>query len=83
MTDEGVDVLFHATLCGVNKSGNHIESVSFVTKSGVMEFSAKAFIDCTGDADLMLHERMQNSTRQTGGFTLSAYDALLQSRKRR
>lgn len=52
MTDEGVDVLFHATLCGVNKRENHIESVSFVTKSGVMEFSAKAFIDCTGDADL-------------------------------
>ncbi len=52
MTDEGIDVLFHATLCGVNKIGIHIESLSFATKSGVLEFHAKEFIDCTGDADL-------------------------------
>ena len=48
----GVDVLFHATLCGVNKNGNHIESVSVATKAGVLTFGAKEFIDCTGDADL-------------------------------
>ncbi len=52
LTAAGVDVLFHATLCGVKKEGTHIESVSFATKAGVLEFSSKTFIDCTGDADL-------------------------------
>ncbi len=55
LTEAGVEVLFHATLCGVKKNGNHIESVSFATKSGVLEFEAKAFIDCTGDADLSFY----------------------------
>lgn len=50
--EAGVQVLFHATLCGVEKRGNHIESVSVATKAGVLTFSGKVFIDCTGDADL-------------------------------
>ncbi len=48
----GVQVLFHATLCGVSKTGNHIEAISAATKAGVLTFSGKMFIDCTGDADL-------------------------------
>lgn len=48
----GVQVLFHATLCGVKKNGSVIESVSVATKSGVLTFNGKYFIDCTGDADL-------------------------------
>lgn len=52
LVEAGVDVLFHASLCNVKKNGNHIESISFATKSGVLEFEAKTFIDCTGDADL-------------------------------
>lgn len=51
-TDAGIQVLFHATLCGVKKSGTHINSVSVATKSGILEFCGKMFIDCTGDADL-------------------------------
>ena len=50
--EAGVEVLFHATLCGVTKNGNHIESLSVATKAGVLTFGAKEFIDCTGDADL-------------------------------
>ena len=52
MIEAGVQVLFHATLCGVEKDGNHIRSVSVVTKAGVLVFFGKMFIDCTGDADL-------------------------------
>ncbi|MBE6657448.1 MAG: FAD-dependent oxidoreductase [Ruminococcaceae bacterium] len=52
MTAAGVAVLFHATLCGVERDGAHINSVSVTTKAGVLTFSAKMFIDCTGDADL-------------------------------
>ncbi|NLD87393.1 MAG: FAD-dependent oxidoreductase [Clostridiales bacterium] len=52
MLDAGVQVLFHATLCGVEKEGNRIKSLSVVTKAGVLSFFGKVFIDCTGDADL-------------------------------
>ena len=52
VTEAGVDVLFHATLSGVSKTGNTLSAVSIVTKAGVLTFSADRFIDCTGDADL-------------------------------
>ncbi|MBQ7312843.1 MAG: FAD-dependent oxidoreductase [Clostridia bacterium] len=52
MTENGVQVLFHATLCGVKKDGSHIDSVDVVTKAGVLTFEGRMFIDCTGDADL-------------------------------
>ena len=52
MIENGVQVLFHATLCGVGKDGNHITSVDVVTKAGVLTFCGKMFVDCTGDADL-------------------------------
>ncbi|MCR4905781.1 MAG: FAD-dependent oxidoreductase [Clostridiales bacterium] len=51
-TEAGVEVLFHATLCGVKKTGNRIESLSVATKAGVLTFEAQVFVDCTGDADL-------------------------------
>ncbi|MBE6710090.1 MAG: FAD-dependent oxidoreductase [Ruminococcaceae bacterium] len=52
MLEVGVQVLFHATLCGVKKDGSHIDSVDVVTKAGVLTFEGRMFIDCTGDADL-------------------------------
>ncbi|MBQ8576739.1 MAG: FAD-dependent oxidoreductase [Clostridia bacterium] len=52
LVSAGVQVLFHATLCGVEKDGAHINAVSVATKAGVLSFRAKMYIDCTGDADL-------------------------------
>ena len=52
VTREGVDVLFHAYLCGVEKDGDTITAVKAATKAGVLTFVARYFIDCTGDADL-------------------------------
>ena len=53
MTEEaGVDVLFHATLCEVETENGEIRSVTVITKSGKISFTAKQYIDCTGDADL-------------------------------
>ncbi len=49
---EGVQPLFHATLCGVEKDGGHICAVQVATKAGVLSFHGKYFIDCSGDADL-------------------------------
>ena len=53
MTEEAnVNVLFHATLCGVEKDGETLRAVQVITKAGVLRLSADLFIDCTGDADL-------------------------------
>lgn len=52
VTEAGVSVLFHATLCGVSKEGARIGSVSVATKAGVLTFFGRMFVDCTGDADL-------------------------------
>ncbi len=51
---EGVQPLFHAFLCGVEKEGETIKSLQVATKCGVLSFEAKYFIDCTGDADLAM-----------------------------
>ena len=52
VTKEGVQPLFHATLCGVEKDGETITAVKVATKAGALTFKANCFIDCTGDADL-------------------------------
>ena len=49
---EGVQALFHAMLCGVEKEGETLAAVQAATKAGVLTFRARYFIDCTGDADL-------------------------------
>jgi len=49
---EGVQPLFHAYLCGVEKEGDSIQAVQVATKCGVLRFEAQYFVDCTGDADL-------------------------------
>ena len=49
---EGVQVLLHATLCGVQKEGETLRAVQVVTKAGVLTFKGRCFIDSTGDADL-------------------------------
>lgn len=53
MTEEsGVDVLFHAVVCDVQKVGRSIESVEVATKCGKMKFEADFYVDATGDGDL-------------------------------
>ncbi len=50
--ENGVRVLFHATLCGADCRDGKIESIEAVTKAGRLAFAAKTYIDCSGDADL-------------------------------
>ena len=48
----GIDLLFHAYIFGVNKDGEHINSVRLATRGGEMTVEADYFIDATGDAQL-------------------------------
>lgn len=51
--EAGVEVLFHATLCGANVEGRQLKSALLATKAGLMEVTAHSFVDATGDGDLM------------------------------
>ena len=53
MTSEaGVELLYHAHLCGVETSDGKINKVSVSAKSGIIDLYADMFIDATGDAEL-------------------------------
>ncbi len=51
---EGIAVLYHAVLSGVEKDGETVTRVKTATKAGELAFAADTFIDCTGDADLAM-----------------------------
>ena len=48
----GVDLLFHAWATAVVMDGRAISALIVETKSGRQAIRARAFIDCTGDADV-------------------------------
>ena len=52
VSQAGIDLLFHAYLCAVEKDGDTLRSVSVATKGGVMKLEADYFIDATGDAQV-------------------------------
>ena len=52
--ESGVELLYHAMFVApcMNADGTQIEGAVFATKGGLIQVNAKAFIDCTGDADV-------------------------------
>lgn len=53
LADEaGVDVLYHASVCGVTKEGNALTAVEILSCSQPVTAKAKYFIDATGEGDL-------------------------------
>lgn len=51
-TEAGVDVLFHAYFTEVTRIGSEIKSITVDTRMGSKTFTAKYFIDASGDANL-------------------------------
>ena len=49
---EHVDLLYGASVCGVKQKDRKITYIAVNSKSGIEYFSAKAYIDATGDGDL-------------------------------
>ena len=52
INEAGVQLLFHAYLCGVDVEDRRIRSVSVATRSGILCIEADYFIDATGDAQV-------------------------------
>ena len=52
LQEAGVHLLYDVRLTGAETQGDKVSSVFIETKRGRMALTARAFIDCTGDADL-------------------------------
>ena len=51
----GVDVLWHACVCGVLNDGNRVTGIEAALRDGRARFHAPAIIDGTGDAEIAFH----------------------------
>ncbi len=52
VTESGAKVLYNTFVAEVKAENGHIESLTVANKSGLSEYKAKAYIDCTGDGDV-------------------------------
>lgn len=52
LIENGVHILYGATLSSVSLNGDLIKSINVTTRIETMEIKASAFVDCTGDASL-------------------------------
>ncbi|MGD9580877.1 MAG: FAD-dependent oxidoreductase, partial [Vampirovibrionia bacterium] len=50
MEEEGIETLFHTQVLDINIKNNAISSIKTLNKAGISEYSAKYYIDATGDA---------------------------------
>lgn len=52
LREAGVDILYDSRVCVVDMEGDTLRKVVVANKSGFVEYSAKCFVDSTGDADV-------------------------------
>jgi glycine/D-amino acid oxidase-like deaminating enzyme len=53
VTSSGAQVLFHSSLCAVEKTaGGTVSAIVVANKAGLSAYRAKVYVDCTGDGDL-------------------------------
>jgi flavin-dependent dehydrogenase len=51
--DAGVEILFHSFVVDVDAGDRQIRTVTVANKGGLTKYSARVFIDCSGDADVI------------------------------
>lgn len=70
LMEVGVDVLLHSLIVEVGRTDGHLERVRVATKAGYLDFRARVFVDCTGDADVAHHAENATWTgREADGLT--------------
>src|SRR5690606_18560924 len=65
LIEAGVQVQYHSYLRSIKKKGEHISEIEVFSKSGNQTFTAKTFIDCSGDGDLAAHAGVPFSVGRT------------------
>ncbi|MGB4135425.1 MAG: FAD-dependent oxidoreductase, partial [Microbacterium sp.] len=51
--DAGVEFLFHSTMVDAEAENGRVVSITVANKAGLTRLTADAFVDCSGDADLV------------------------------
>ena len=72
LLENGVDILYGTTLTAVQTDGNRISAVITESKSGRQAFTARSFVDATGDADLVYIAR-EETVELAQGNVLAAW----------
>jgi hypothetical protein len=52
LLEAGADLLLHSWICDARVSSSGLEALHVLSKGGIRTIRAKAFVDCTGDADV-------------------------------
>lgn len=80
LLQHSVDILYDSRVIGAETSGGSVRSLRVATKTGDMTVSAKAFVDCTGDADVCYfagEETLDNPNNvRTGWYFSSGSDGV-------
>ena len=71
VTESGAEVRFNSFLCGAERDGNRITSILVSDKTGLTAYSAKVFIDCTGDGDIAYHAGLPFDKGENGHLQLA------------
>lgn len=70
---EGVDILYGATLAGVTMDGDTISSIRVATRTANLTYTAKSFVDCTGDAVLCDYAGEKTALSEMGNALAAWY----------
>lgn len=66
--DAGVELLYHARVCGATVRNGLLTEVIIASKNGIQHISSSIFIDCTGDGDLAYFAGCQYQEGNQDGF---------------
>lgn len=72
LTRAGVDILFGSTLCRADAENGQVNAIIVSNKAGLTAFTAKVFIDCTGDGDLAVMANASYDQGDESGETMPA-----------
>ena len=64
--ESGAQILYHANLCDVNRTGAKINNISVLTIEGIITLEADYFIDATGNAQLIYLAKLPFSLGREG-----------------
>lgn len=70
---EGVDILYGGMLTGVEMQGDKIAKITVSTRTANLTYSAKSFVDCTGDAVLCDYAGEKTALSEMGNALAAWY----------
>lgn len=70
---EGVDILYGGMLTGVEMQGDKIAKITVSTRTTNLTYSAKSFVDCTGDAVLCDYAGEKTALSEMGNALAAWY----------